>query len=214
MRGCLRAVGCMVLLMVITCGAAWASRDWWLPKVGLRPPRQVQAATWEGSTDAGARRGENAIASLQARNGPAFANLSAGDLLSYLLKAFGKNVSSVADSLQASVVGERVYVRARVRTSDIPKDVLGALTMIMPSHTRVTLGGTIRVIEPGASEFQVKDAIVGSVRVPSGMIPTLLDQLGLQRRTRTAADGFEFPTPGYIGDVRIANGRITVYKRQ
>jgi hypothetical protein len=212
MRGCLRALGCMTLLVVVTCGAAWASRDWWLPKVGLRPPRQVASAAWEGSTEAGARRAETAVNALRSRNGPAFANLSAGDLLSYLLASFGKEVSRVADSAQASVVGERVYVRASVVTSRIPKDVIGPLSMLMGSRTRVMLGGTIRVIEPGVSEFQVKDATVGSVRVPSGMIPTLLNQLSVERKGRTAPDGFEFPTPAYIGDVRVANGRITVYK--
>jgi len=213
MRGCLRAIGCAGMLFLLTCGAAWFSRDWWLPRVGLRPTRQVTAATWEGSTDAGARRADAALRSLQSKTGPSYANVSSGDLLSYLVRQFGKEVSKVADSAQASVIGERVYVRASVRTADIPKEIIGPLSYFMADRTRVVLGGSLRVVEPGTSEFQVKDAVVGSVRVPSAAIPALLRQLAVgNRRPRTAPDGFEFPTPDYIGDVRVANGKITVYK--
>jgi hypothetical protein len=214
MRGCLKGVGCMVLLILVTCGAAWYSRDWWLPKVGLKESQQVASAPWEGATDAGAKRADAALKSLQSRNGPAFANVTAGDLLSYLLGAFGAGVRKAADSLQASVVGERVYVRASVRTADIPRDLMGPLGMIMPDRSRVLLGGSLRVVEPGTSEFRVREAMVGSVRVPGAAIPTLLKQLSVgTRKPRTAPDGFEFPTPPYIGDVRVANGKLTIYKK-
>jgi len=200
--------------MLFTCGAAWFSRDWWLPKVGLRPPQQVSSAAWEGRSDAAAKRADVAIKQLQAPRGPAFANVTAGELLSYLLKEFGAGMHKSVDSVQAAVVGDRVLVRASVVTKDIPREVIGPFGMLLSDRTRVILGGTVRVIQPGMSEMQVKDVLVGGVRVPSAAIPTLLRQLEVgERKSRTAPDGFEFPTPNYIGDVRVANGKITVYKK-
>lgn len=213
MRGCLRAVGCMVLLIMMTCGAAWFSRDWWLPKVGLRPSPTVSAATWEGATEAGARRVDAVIRQMQSKSGPAYANLSAGDLLSYLLVELGEDIPKSVDSIQAAVIGDRVYVRANVKTADIPREVIGPFGSLLSDRTRVMLGGPMRVVRPGTSEMQVKEAFLGSIRIPAVMIPTLLKQAAIgDRRPNTAPDGFEFPTPNYIGDVRIANGRITVYR--
>ena len=40
----------------------------------------------------------------------------------------------------------------------------------------------------------------------------MLGQFASNRPEGTAPDGVAFATPKYIGDVRIANGRITVYK--
>jgi hypothetical protein len=213
MKGCLKGLGCMVLLVLVTCGAAWYSRDWWLPKVGLKQSQQVARAPWEGATDAGAKRADVALRQLQTPRGPAFANLSAGDLLSYLVKEIGRQMPKSADSLSASVVGDRLYVRFSLKTSDLSKDMLGPLGSFVRERERVVMGGTLNVIKPGLTELQVKDVAIGSLRLPQATIPTLLNQLGTDRPAGIAKDGVAFATPPYIGDVRVANGKITVYKK-
>ena len=60
----------------------------------------------------------------------------------------------------------------------------------------------------------VRDVQVGSLPLPHAVVPTLL------RRVRRgpaapdlADDALEVPIPDYIGDVRVARGRITLYRR-
>jgi hypothetical protein len=214
MIGCLRRLGCLVVALAVLAASAWFSRGYWLPKLGWGSSRQVQAATWEGPTDAGARRADAALKQLQSRSGPAFANFSAGDLLSLIVNEVGKAMPRSADSLRATVIGDRVYVRGTIRTADLGREVLGPLAALLRERERVVLGGTLRVIRPGLSELQVKEVNVGSLRLPQAAIPALLKQLGGERPPELAADGVALATPDYIGDVRVANGRITVYKNQ
>lgn len=211
MRGCLRAVGCLVVLLVVACAAAWFSRDWWLAKAGLRPSRQVTAATWEAPADAGARRADAALKRLASPTGPAFANLSPGELLSYLEKEIGRALPKSVDSLQASVVGDRLYVRFRIDSDAVSKDKTGPIAFLR-GHQRIAVGGTLHVIRPGRAELQVKDVSIGSWRIPRGLIPNVLKQFAGDRPADASSDGIAVATPDYIGDVRIANGRITVYK--
>ncbi len=203
----------MVVLILVTCGAAWFSRDRWLPKLGLKQSQQVASAPWESSTDAGAKRASLALRQLEAPRGPAFANIGAGDLLSYLVKEVGRQMPKSADSLSASVVGDRLYVRFNLNTADIGKEVLGPFGKFLSERERVVMGGTLNVIRPGLTELQVKDVAIGALRLPQATIPMLLNQLATERPSGIAKDGVAFMTPPYIGDVRVANGKITVYKK-
>ena len=211
MIGCLRRIGCLAVVFIALCVAAWFSRDWWLPKVGLRSARPVTTATWETPTAAGARRADDAFIQLESPRGPAFANVSAGDLLAYVTEAIGKAVPKAVDSIQASVVGERLYVRFLVDADAIETDTPSPIAFLT-GRQRVTMGGTLRVIRPGFSELQVKDVAIGSLRLPQAMIPKVIKQFGGERPSGLSPDGVPVETPDYIGDVRIANGRITVYK--
>jgi len=54
---------------------------------------------------------------------------------------------------------------------------------------------------------------IGALKIPSPLIPGLVGEI---RRgvlpAGVAQNGFPMPLPNYISDIRIANGRITVYK--
>ena len=211
MKGCLRTIGCLTVLVVTACAAAWFSRDWWLPKVGLRSAHEVIAATWETPSAKGAGRADDAIIQLESPRGAAFANVSAGDLLSFIVQSLGRAMPKGVDSIQAAVVRDRLYVRFRVDADALGKDRTGPLAWVR-GHQRVTMGGTLHVIEPGRTELRVKDVSVGSLRMPQAAIPALIRQFGGDRPADVSSDGIPIATPRYIGDVRIANGRITVYK--
>ena len=74
------------------------------------------------------------------------------------------------------------------------------------------MGGALHVLRPGLSEFQVQDLSVEGMRLPHLLVRTVLDQFGSGRPEGVASDAIAVATPKYIGDVRIANGRITVYR--
>jgi len=211
MRGCLRTVGCLAVLLVIACVAAWFSRDWWLPIVGLRSSREVTAATWETPNAKGAGRADDALIQLESPRGAAFANVSPGDLLAYMEQSMGKAMPKSIDSIQASVVGDRLYLRFRIDANAVDKDKAGALGQL-GKHQHVVMGGTLHVIRPGLTELQVKDLSVEGLRLPHAAVPAMLGQFASNRPEGVASDGVAIATPKYIGDVRIANGRLTVYK--
>jgi len=217
MMGCLRRIGCLVFLsmMFILAIAAWFSRDWWLQMAPFGPQHVAQqAATWQSPSPDGARRAEIALAGLQRRNGPVFANVAPGDLVAYVLKEFSRLLPSSADSIQAAVVGDRLHIRARVRAADLGRDVIGPIAYLLSEHERIEFGGALRVIRPGFSEYRVKTFKVHDIALPQSVLPALVRQLsGDARPAGLSDDGLPLATPEYIGDVRVSAGRITVYKR-
>ena len=59
----------------------------------------------------------------------------------------------------------------------------------------------------------MKDIKVRDLSLPSSMIPRVLRQT--ERGSRPdglSEDGLPIVVPRYLGDVRIANGRVTLYK--
>ena len=219
MIGCLKRVGCVVvlLMMLALAVAAWFGRDFWLPMLPFGPrAAQTTGAAWEAPTPQGALRADAALKRLQVRNGPAYANISAGDMIAYVLKEFARNMPSSTDSIRTAVVGDRLHVRARVRTADLGgQAVLGPLAWLLDSEReRVEFGGTLHVIRPGLTEYQVKTFKVREFALPPSLIPTLIRQISRDPRpSDVAPDGLPLTTPPYIGDVRVAGGRITIYRK-
>jgi hypothetical protein len=55
--------------------------------------------------------------------------------------------------------------------------------------------------------------MLGQVVIPSGMIPRLIRQIDTGPRPGGLADNaLPLPVPPYVSDIRIANGKVTLYK--
>jgi hypothetical protein len=77
----------------------------------------------------------------------------------------------------------------------------------------VSLGGSFRVVRPGLSEFRLRDVKLRDFSVPRAAIPRLVQQITKGKKTDGVAnDALPVPTPPSLADVRIANGRVTLYK--
>jgi hypothetical protein len=213
MFGCLRRLGCLVILLVIAGIWYWYAR--------VQPSRSAAGATatatktWEPLSEANAARGQKAVASLGQRSGPVFANLTGSDAASYIFLAATKGaLPPSAQNASAAVLGDRLYVKANIVLSDIGgRKVLGPLANLLSDRDSVKLGGTMNVIHPGLGQFVVQDVKIGTLAIPSALIPALVGQI--RRGTVPAGvvqNGFPMPLPNYISDIRIANGRITIYK--
>jgi hypothetical protein len=221
MGGCLRRLGCLILLLAIAC-VGWLTREKWLKivpgaKAGADSSSATAAAperTWQPlSPDAGAR-GKRAIDGLAAARGPVFVNLAPDEIASYVVQAAGGAFPGTADSVEAAVIGDVLYVRAIVPTKDIAgSGVLGPLAGLLNERERVSLGGSLRVIKPGLSEFQLRDVKLRDFSVPRAAIPRLVRQITKGKTTPGVSnDALAVPTPKSLADVRIANGRVTLYK--
>ena len=111
-------------------------------------------------------------------------------------------------------VNSVLYVRAIVPTKDIARSgVLGPLAGLLNEREKVSLGGSFHVIRPGLSEFQLRDVKLRQFSVPPAAIPRLVHQITKGKKTPGVADSaLPVPTPAALADVRIANGRVTLYK--
>jgi hypothetical protein len=216
MFGCLRRIGCLFIVLVAAV-AAFLMRDRWLPIIGVKPgPRAVEVGgpAWEPVSDEAATRARRAIESLGRRNGPVFVNLTPGDLASYFYIALAQQLPPSADSIEAATVGNRMHVRAVVSLDEFKAvDALGPLAGIVGRRERLQMGGVFAMIRPGLAQFLVEDIRVGQLPIPRGAIPRVLRQIRRGARPDGLAEnGLPFVVPTYLGEARVANDKITLYK--
>ena len=213
--GCLRRMGCLVVLVAIAIGL-WITQPRWMPLVrrASNTPEPVVERVWQPLSPDAAARGRRAIEGLSSARGPVYANLSANEIASYVVQAAGGAFPASADSVEAAVIGDVLYVRAIVPTKAIASSgALGPLAGLLNERERVSLGGSFHVVRPGLSEFQLRDVKLRDFSVPRGAIPRLVQQITKGKKTPGVADdALAVPTPATLADVRIANGRVTLYK--
>lgn len=214
MFGCVRKLGCLALL-VLAVGAALLTRDQWWPSSGGAPAVATsETPHWEPLTEAGAQRARRAVASLGVPSGPVFANVQAGDLASFIFTGVARQLPPSAREVRAAVIGERLYVKALIAMKDVggPR-VLGPLASFIAEQDTVTLGGTFEIVRPGLAQFRVEEIRLRELGVPRKLLPRLVGQI---RRGAlpdgVSPDALPLEVPSYIGDVRIARGRVTLYK--
>jgi hypothetical protein len=222
MKGCIRRLGCLVLILALAALWYWYARvD--RPASSTTGPSTTDAVTgasntntgWQPLTAADAERGRTAVEALAQRSGPVFANLSPAQAASYIFLVVAKQLPPSARNAEASIVGDRLYVRSEVDLKDFGgSGQLGALGMLLGPRDSVLLGGTIHMLKPGLAEFQVQEVKLGKLQVPKTLVPRLIAQMthGKKKGAGVSESSLPMVMPAYISDVRIANGKITLYK--
>jgi hypothetical protein len=199
--------------------AAYLVRDRWMPLInknlpGSRTTTAPRGPTWEPVSDEAAARARRTVESLGRRSGPVFVNLPPGDVASYFYIALAEQLPPSADSIEATTIANRMYVRAVISLDDFKAaDALGSLAGMVGRRERIQLGGTFAIIRPGLAQFVVEDVRLGELPIPRGAIPKVLRQI--RRGTRPAGvaeNGLPFVVPTYLADARVADGKVTLYK--
>jgi hypothetical protein len=220
MKGCFRRAGCLILIIALV--ALW----YWYARVdrpaSTKTTADVSATTgailtntgWEPLTIPDADRGKAAVEGLAQRSGPVFANLTPAEAASYIFLVVAKQLPPSAKNAEAAIRGDRLYVRSEVEMKDFGgAGQLGNLGFLLGSRDSVLLGGTIQMLKPGLGQFLVQEVKIGRLDVPQGLIPRLIAQLKKANTVQgLAPNGLPMVMPSYISDVRIANGKITLYK--
>ena len=212
--GCIARLGCLVVLAALAI-VGWLTRDQWVPARFLPHAAAVsKAAGWEPLSDAGAARTRTALSRLRQPTGPVFQTLSGGDVASFLFNELAKQLPVSTDSIQAVVIDDHVSMRANVRLADVGgAGALGPFASMLGDRERVQLIGTFHVVKPGLAEFEVQTVKVRGVSIPRSVIPRLISRFGKGvRPAGLADDALPLPIPSYVGDIRVANGKITLYK--
>jgi hypothetical protein len=217
MKGFFRRLGCLIIILVIL-ACVW----YWYARVS---PRSTGTATtsgttssatsgWQPLTAADADRGRAAVQSLGRQSGQVFANLTPAEAASYIFTVVAKQLPPSAQNAQAAVIGDRLYLRSDVDLKDFGgSKALGPIGMLLGERDSVRFGGTIDMLKPGLGEFIVQEVKIGHLDVPSALIPRLLTQMKRGKQPEgIAQNGLPMVMPAYISDVRISNGKITLYK--
>ena len=221
MKGCFRRAGCLVLIIALVALWYWYARverpaSSTKPAAGTAATAGTSAANtgWEPLTTVDAERGRVAVEALAQRSGPVFANLTPGEAASYIFLVVAKQLPPSARNAEAAIMGDRLYVRSEVELKDFGgASQLGALGMLLGSRDSVLLGGTIHMLKPGLAEFRVQEVKLGRLDVPQNLIPRLITQMKRGKKVEgISPNGLPMVMPSYISDVRIANGKITLYK--
>ena len=216
MFSCLGRLGCLVIAALLAV-AGWFTRDAWYPKVRARfvaTPPTATAAQWEPLSAEGAARGRAAFESLARRNGPVFVNVSAGDFASAVLDEALHGLSPAATEAEAIVRDDHLYLRAQVSVADLggPK-TLGPLSGIVEGKQELTVRGRVEVLRAGRAQFRVDELALRELKLPSAVIARVLGRVAMQNRdASTAADAIPLSVARELGDVRMAKGRVTLYK--
>ena len=220
MKGCLKKAGCLLVILLVLC-ALW----YWYIRAG-RPTITVSTSTtsatttgtsvasgWQPLTAADAERGRVAVQSLGRQSGPVFANMTPAEAASYIFTVAAKQLPPSAKNAEAAVIGNRLYVRSDVELKDFGgAKALGPVGMLLGERDSVRFGGTINMLKPGLGEFLVQEVKLGRIEVPTTLIPRLLGQMKRKTVVGISPNGLPMVMPSYISDVRISNGKITLYK--
>ena len=221
MRGLFRRLGCL-LLIIILLAVIW----FWYARVDeKRTTSATNAAAidiagstsnsgWQSFTPADANRGNVAIRSFNSPSGPVFVNLTPAEAGSYLLSLVSQTLPPSATNAQAAVIGNRLYVRSEVAWKDFGESrSLSSIRMLLGERDSVLIGGTIGMIHPGLAQFNVQEMKLGKFDVPSALQQRLIAEIKKKNSVPgVAQDALPVILPSYITDVRIQNGKITLYK--
>ena len=219
MKGCLKRAGCLILITCLVAVWYWYAR---VERPAAATPTAAGTATtaasvssgWQPLTVADATRGQVAVQSLGRQSGPVFANLTPAEAASYIFTVVAKQLPPSAKNAEAAVIGDRLYVRSDVELKDFGgAKSLGPVGMLLGERDSVRFGGTINMLKPGLGEFLVQEVKLGRIDVPSGLIPRLLTQMKRGKPVEgISQNGLPMVMPAYISDVRISDGKITLYK--
>ncbi|HEY5220316.1 MAG TPA: hypothetical protein VIJ16_10940 [Gemmatimonadaceae bacterium] len=212
--GCFGRLGCLVLLVLLGV-CAWLTRDRWTGHFhSSASPVAAAHIEWQPLTLMGARRAQAALDTLSDLKGPVFQNVAPGDASAYVMQALLGKLPSDADSAQAAVVGDELYVRAKVRLRELGgSDVLGPLAELLGDREQMQIAGTFHVVRPGLTEYEITQIKLHNLAVPSAVIRRLLARVNRGVHPDSlAANALPIPTPKYLVDIRVANGHLTLYK--
>jgi hypothetical protein len=163
--------------------------------------------------DAAAKRTADGLAKLSSPRGPVFVTLGGADIASYVMLQIARQLPPSADSFAARITGDKISVRANMSTRDLGGSAVSELAALLGDRQRVEMSGTLRVIGKGLGEFLVTDVKVRELSLPGPVISRLVNPLVRGQRPRGLDENaLPISIPPYIGDIRIVNGKITLYK--
>ncbi len=213
--GCLRklftGLGCLVFV-VAAVALAVVYRDrlaalYYRVRGRPQPPPPV----WVAAPPGAAARAESTLAPLARRGGPAYVDLTAGELAGLIAAAVAREPGGpqLFDSV-AVVLGEgRVEVRGSLNVAALPRRLLGPLAPGLGGRERMVAGGTLAVAPGGTLRWTIDALKIGELPFPHAALPAILHAMHLPGLEGTA---LPIPLPRGAGDVRVHPPWVRLYR--
>jgi hypothetical protein len=140
-------------------------------------------------------------------------NIAPADLASLIVREASRRNPLPLKNASAGVLDDRLLLRGTLDIRQLrAQGALGALGALLGDEEDVELRGTLDIVRSGLAEFRVEDFKARNLAIPRAAIPRLIAQLSRSRAEGVADNGVPFEVPPHIGDVRISNRRVTLYK--
>ncbi|MEO7042947.1 MAG: hypothetical protein ABI035_11855 [Gemmatimonadaceae bacterium] len=206
MFGCLRRVGCLVILAAILAGGYY----WWTVKGSVAGP---PAGEWHSVTPGDATTAAAAVQGLRDSRTSGGTTLTPAQAVAYLVQETAKQLPPSSTDVQAMIAGDELHVRAVVPLRELGAErALGPFASMIGARDTVELAGTVDVLRPGMAQMHVVKAQIHAFALPTSVLPKLVQQIRHDAPDGIAPDAFPIPLPSYIGGIRIADGKVTLYK--
>jgi hypothetical protein len=203
--------------------AAWLTRKTWTPLLpalswGHAGPRLFGSinsdTTWLPLTERGAARADQTIARLGAQTGTVFVSVPPADFAAYMVMDIVGKLPPPRDTAVAQARSGALRLRTALDLKRLGGQTsLGPLGTLLHDRERLELAGTFDVLRRGVAEFRVDDVRLGDIPVPQALIPTLVHRVeNGPHPAGLASNGLLLNVPPYVGDIRVTNGGVSVYK--
>lgn len=169
----------------------------------------------------------NPLAPLRRRNGPAYVSLTANQVAG-LLAPLLQQLPPSAITAQLALDDDQLLLRTAVSLSDFTgQSAVGAvLGKALVGEDTLYLAGPLEPVRPGLAQLRVRELRLKGIDVPTRLIPSLVAALrerapatAVQKGADSAAapdalasDALPVPLPALVSDVRVVNGKLTLYR--
>jgi hypothetical protein len=210
--GCLKAlfvqIGCLLLLVAAAVLAFVYRRPLVDGYRRWRGERPAAAAAYAAPDAAGGRRAEDALARLGRAGGPAYVDLSAGEIAALLDRDLVRASGNVFDSVQVALDSNTILVKGVLDLSRLPRGFLGPFASSFTGLEPVEAGGAL-LPAPGGGVRWLPDRLrIRDFPIPRKGIGSLLRAL----RVDAGAGGVTLPGVTGVGDVRVSPERVRLYR--
>jgi hypothetical protein len=172
-KGILKGMAFLMLLLAIVVG--WLYRD--LAGDAIRRAINPETVSSVGRPDDASRQSaRNKVRSLASR-GVDSVVLNPSETASLLDELIGPLVRDRFDSLEVELLEGGLGVSGRVRTTGIPRDMLGPLGSIVRPWEELGLGGPLKVLGDGKGEWRVERLSIRGFPFPRDMVAAVVSRL-------------------------------------
>ena len=207
--GCLRRLGCLVILLAAVV-AGWLYRDrivalWHR----LRGVPAAAPVTYAAPAPGAAREGEGALERLARRGGPAYVDVTAAELASLIEEHLQGPGGRILDSVGVALGEQRVEVRGSLDVSAVPRRLLGPLAEGLGRREPVVAGGVLAARPDGRVAWTIDALEIRDFPFPRAVIPAILHAMNL---TDGRDASVPIPFTEGVGDVRVSPSGIRLYR--
>ena len=207
-------MGCLLLpfrllalaLVVLALVGVWLYRDRIVHEVRTFAGYEHPGDT--GQPSAGALRTARAKLATLSRGTADSVVLDAAEAASLMRTGLDPALRERLDSLSVRLGRGDIAVSGVVRTGRLPADLVGPLAFALRERERVTLGGPLQIVRPGAARWTIDELALRSVPLPRDAVP------GLMRRAlgdeANGSVGISVPEP--VRHIRIEPRSVILYR--